>query len=390
MSDQIAELITELQKRDAADVVHKSEMEAIKAEIKNVREDMARKSITSASSAQTNDEEALAAFMVKGFRGAENEYGYKATDYAILSGSADGGITVPTHLGDQLITRLGKVSPLLGRSTVTRNSGFQKLLLQKTKSSAATRIERGAMPLQPSDEFAGITLGRVQMFAHQAHTTEAVNGDSVLNMQQVLLNSAETALAEELAYQLVSGTATNAVENVTGVTTIPMGVLNRATEAYENRFSGSIGKTPVIKSSIEDSFGYDDVFRLAHSLNAKFDSAGAFLINPEEYTQLAMIKDADGYYILQRDVTKSHGYSLFGKDVLLDDFMPTRETAAGKPIMLYADWSKNIVNFHGNGSWVVDPYTTPGLVKYRYEEVAGAVFSDSQAIRGLVIKNDAA
>lgn len=388
MQEEINKLITELQARDASDAIHKGEMEAIKAEIKNVREDMARKSVSTAGSASSDEAEAIATFMVKGNRRAL-ELGFKADNYAILSGSADGGIAVPTIIGNDVVAKLAMESPLLGRSTVSRNSGFQKILLQKTKGTAATRVERGAMALQASDEFAGITLGRVQVFAHQAHTDEAVNGDSVINFQQVLMNSATLSMAEQISYQLVSGVVTNAVENVSGTTTIPMGVLGRVTEAYVDRFSGSIGKTPVITSGTEDGFGFDDVQKLAYSLHAKFDNRAAYLMNPDILLELAQKKDSDGRYLLQQDVTAAHGYVLFGKPVLLDDFMPTKAEAlaAGSPFILLADWSQNVVNFHGNGSWVVDPYTTAGLVKYRYQEAFGSVFKDSQAIRGLKMLN---
>lgn len=385
MSDQIAELITELQKRDAQDAIQRDEIKKLQDAFHQLREDTARKSISSASDTKADDAEAYATFMVKGKQAAE-ELGYKASNYAILSGSADGGITVPTHIADGFIPKLAETSPLLGRSTVTRNPGFQKFILQSTKAQAGTRAERGAMALQESIEFAGITLGREQVFAHQAHTDEAVNGDSTLNFQQILIDTAMSSLGEKMASLLINGTKANAVENVEDMVSIPMGVLSRETEAYVNRFSGSIGKTPVLTSDTVGSFDYDDVFRLCHSLNSKFDSKAAVIINPEEYTKLAMIKDNDGHYILQRDVTASHGYRLFGKDVLMDDFMPTRATAGVKPIMVIADWSQNHINFHGAGSWVVDPYTTAGLVKYRYQEAFGAVFKDSQAIRGLVLK----
>ncbi len=47
------------------------------------------------------------------------------------------------------------------------------------------------------------------------------------------------------------------------------------------------------------------------------------------------LKDGDGNYLLNRDLTSAWGYSLFGKPVYTSDNMP--EIGAGKKAIIYGD-----------------------------------------------------
>lgn len=388
MSEKLIELVNELRKdRDAADAVHKSEIENLKVELKATREDLARKSAPASSSDEGDyTEKAFADLIVNGANAIEGGK-IKATDYAI-SVSADGGIAVPTSIHSDVVEKLRKASPILGLSTVTSLKGHQKLLLKTSKTDAKTRSERGAFADNTVDGFAGITMTSMDVYDRQAHTVESVEGDSVVDFKSMLMNDITSGLAEKTAELLLRSTAKNAVENGGALTEIQAGILNRATEAMAtpDRFAGELGKTHCLTTAGVNSVTFDDLVKLYSSLHTKFRNKASFVLGSDIELQLMLIKDADGHYIWEPSVNQTYQATLFGRPVYIDDFMPGLTGDAGKPRVLFADFSENYVNYSGPMQWIVDPYTAPGYVKYTARQRFGSVFRDAQAIRGLNLK----
>uniref|UniRef100_B0T632 Phage major capsid protein, HK97 family n=1 Tax=Caulobacter sp. (strain K31) TaxID=366602 RepID=B0T632_CAUSK len=384
-------LIAEMRlKADATDVVAKGQLDDLSAHVKSeiaaIRSDMAAQNAPREDAQDTAEihQKAVAEFMVHGSKMVEAGK-IKATDYAV-SVSADGGITVPTNIHTDVVEKLRKSSPLLGLSTVTSLKGLQKLLLKTSAAQANTRSERGAFTDNTVEGFAGITLGSKDVYDRQAHTVESVEGDSVLDFQQVLLASMNAGIAEKMASELLNSTVTNAVENVAGTTTIPAGILNRVTEVAADRFTGSIGKTPCLTTAGINLVTFEDMIKLYNSLHTKYRNSATFVTGSDIELQLMLVKDSTGNYIWQPAVGQTYQAVIQGRPVVIDDFMPGVTGSAGVPRVLFADFSENYVNFSGPMQWVVDPYTAPGYVKYTARQRFGSVFRDSQAIRGLLLK----
>lgn len=387
--DSIIEMMRE--KADSADVVDKGSFEKLAAEVKSELATV-RADIAAANSPRHDErdaaeiqEKAYADLIVNGSAAIEGGK-IKATDYAI-SVSADGGISVPTNIHTDVVEKLRKASPILGLSTVTSLKGQQKLLFKTSAAQANTRVERGAFADNTVEGFAGVTMKSRDVYDRQAHTVEAVEGDSVLDFKQVLLNSMNAGLAEKIAEQLLLSNLNHDVENAGSTTTIPMGLLLRTTEAAADRFTGSIGKTPVVTTAAAGAITFDDIIKLYASLHTKFRNNATFVMGSEAELQLMLLKDANGQYIWQPVVNQTYQATVQGRPVVIDDFMPGMTGAAGQPRILFADFAENFVNFSGPMQWVVDPYTAPGYVKYTARQRFGSVFRDSQAIRGLVLKS---
>lgn len=384
-------LIAEMRlKADSNDVVDKGSFEKLAAEVKSemaaFRSDMAAQNAPREDAQDTAEiqQKAFAELLVRGSSAIENGK-IKATDFAI-SVSTDGGITVPTNIHTDVVEKLRKTSPLLGLSTVTSLKGLQKLLLKTSAAQANTRVERGSFTDNTVEGFGGITLGSRDVYDRQAHTVESVEGDSVLDFQAVLLASMNAGIAEKMASELLNSTVTNAVENVSGTTTIPAGILNRVTEVAADRFTGSIGKTPCLTTAGINLVTFEDMIKLFTSLHTKYRNSATFVLGSEIEQQLMLIKDTTGRYIWEPVVGQTYQAVIQGRPVVIDDFMPGVTGAAGVPRVLLADFSENYVNFSGPMQWVVDPYTAPGYVKYTARQRFGSVFRDSQAIRGLLLK----
>ena len=69
-------------------------------------------------------------------------------------------------------------------------------------------------------------------------------------------------------------------------------------------------------------------------------------MHPDTFTALRKLKDGNGRYLLQDDITGEFPYRLLGKPVFVSDNMP--KMAAGSKAVLYGDLSGLSVNMREN------------------------------------------
>lgn len=84
----------------------------------------------------------------------------------------------------------------------------------------------------------------------------------------------------------------------------------------------------------------DDLIRLKDSLKSQFQKPAYFIMNPETLTALRMLKDGNGRYLLQDDITSEFGQTLLGKGVYPSDAMPKVEN--GKVAIYYGDYGQGL------------------------------------------------
>ena len=93
-------------------------------------------------------------------------------------------------------------------------------------------------------------------------------------------------------------------------------------------------------------------------------------MNRETRSAIRKLKDSDGNYLLNRDVSAKWGYTLFGKDVYTTDNADTM--AAGKTVIFYGDFSGLAVKLSEDASINVlrEKYATQHAVGvYAYMEM---------------------
>lgn len=96
-----------------------------------------------------------------------------------------------------------------------------------------------------------------------------------------------------------------------------------------------------VKRSVEapaaDAVTADDLIDVQESIPDVYQSGAIWIMNKSTRTAIRKLKDSDGNYLLNRDVSARWGYTLLGKDVYCSDVMP--KLAAGAIPVYYGDFS---------------------------------------------------
>lgn len=136
---------------------------------------------------------------------------------------------------------------------------------------------------------------------------------SQFDITSFVVNKVATSIAEFLEKELLTGTGTNACQ----------GILT--------------GASNVITSSTSGKITADDLIDLQESIPDLYQQGAVFIMNKATRTAIRKLKDGDGNYILNRDLSSNWGYTLLGKPVYTSDTIPTVE--AGNKAIIYGNMS---------------------------------------------------
>ncbi|MEG1620835.1 MAG: phage major capsid protein, partial [Oscillospiraceae bacterium] len=81
----------------------------------------------------------------------------------------------------------------------------------------------------------------------------------------------------------------------------------------------------------------DELINLQEAVADKFQKDSIFIMSRATRTTIRKLKDADGNYLLNRDINAKWGYTLLGKEVYTSDNMADITTK--KTIIFYGDMS---------------------------------------------------
>lgn len=191
--ENINKLFEELAtKANSEDAVNKAEVETLRNEIADLRDQMARKSQTKSHTADTSaqdDERAAKMIFVKG-RHAIEDGDVKATEFSRLVG-AEGGNTVPTVFDGEITRGLGKVSPIRNLSRVVSvKANLERIIKMRVGGAAKTKAEKAAYTLNTTDQFGKLIWGTTEIVDQQRHTSWVSDDqESILNLAQELQDS---------------------------------------------------------------------------------------------------------------------------------------------------------------------------------------------------------
>lgn len=136
---------------------------------------------------------------------------------------------------------------------------------------------------------------------------------SQFDITSFVVNKVAASIAEFLEKELLTGTGTNSCQ----------GILT--------------GASNVITSSTSGKITADDLIDLQESIPDLYQQGAVFIMNKATRTAIRKLKDGDGNYLLNRDLSSNWGYTLLGKPVYTSDTMPT--TSAGNKAIIYGNMS---------------------------------------------------
>lgn len=102
------------------------------------------------------------------------------------------------------------------------------------------------------------------------------------------------------------------------------------------------GVTQEVRSASATAITTDELIDLQEMIPDVYQAGAIWIMNKATRTVIRKLKDSDGNYLLNKDMTAKWGYTLLGKPVYTSDNMPKMET--GKTAIFYGDLEGLAVN----------------------------------------------
>lgn len=104
-----------------------------------------------------------------------------------------------------------------------------------------------------------------------------------------------------------------------------------------SKADGMKGVTQIVTAAATDKVTADELIDLQETVPDVYQPGAIWIMNKATRTSIRKLKDNDGNYLLNRDISARWGYTLLGKDVYCSDNM--EKMTAGKEAIIYGDMS---------------------------------------------------
>lgn len=232
---------------------------------------------------------------------------------------ANNGAIIPTSIADRIVTAVRDRCPILSGATIYRVSGTLKVPVwgkANTTHDIAVGYQTEFTELTAdsgkftSVDLSGYLAGALTLIGN------SVENNSVFNVTDFIINQMAEEIALFLEKELLNGTSGKA--------------------------TGALSTPTAVTAASATAITADELIELQAQVKQVYQANACWTMAPETFTSLKKLKDSNGRYLLQDDVTGEFPYRLLGKPVYLSDNMP--KLAAGASAVLYGDYSGLSVN----------------------------------------------
>lgn len=234
--------------------------------------------------------------------------------------TGDNGTLIPTSIATKIIDTVKNVSPIFSMATkynVKGNLTFSIYDESTQKITVAYATEFKALNAS-AGKFKGITLGGF-LAGSLIKISRSLINNTEFDVAAYVINEMALRIAEFLEHELLVGNGNNAMT----------GVLSAA-------------NTNVYTTQAATAISADDLIAVQVKLPQALRKNTAWIMNTSTMLAIRQLKDGEGRYMLQPDLTRGFGYVLLGAPVYESDTVDG--IAAGKAVIAYGDFSGLYVN----------------------------------------------
>lgn len=263
-----------------------------------------------------------------------------------LTMSANGAV-IPTSIVNKIISKVKEISPLYAMATKYNIGGTITIPYYDESTSAITMgyVEEFTELESHVGQFKSIELKGYLAGTLSVLSLSLIN-NSQFDVLGYIVNKMAEAIANWVEKELLHGTS----QKITGLS--------------------NISAAMTVTAASQTAITADEIMELQDKVIDAFQNGACFIMNRETRSAIRKLKDSDGNYLLNRDVSAKWGYTLFGKDVYTTDNADTM--AAGKTVIYYGDFSGLAVKLSEDASINVlrEKYATQHAVGvYAYMEM---------------------
>jgi HK97 family phage major capsid protein len=230
---------------------------------------------------------------------------------------ANNGAIIPTEIANDIITRVKELSPIYQRCT-TFNVGGDLVFPAFDANSIVTAYVADLQELTAQN--GNFTSRKLQNFI----------AGSLVTLSRSLLNRSDFALVNFVT-NMMAQSISNFIEREL---LIGAGV-TAATGIFTDANVTTV--TPAGANIVAD-----DLISQQLSIPQQFQANCAWIMNKSTFAGFRKLKDANGNYLLNRDITGPFGWEILGKPVFISENAPTNGVAYGDYSGLYVKLAQNV------------------------------------------------
>lgn len=276
---------------------------------------------------------------------------------------ADAGVMIPTTVWDRIIDQVIEICPIFERADRYRVKG--KLVLPKYDREHSSIVMAYADEGTNADS-GKVVLSQIELNGFLARALAKVSNSLINNTDFDIVGFVEAKMAQAIALfiegELLHGTSQK-VEGLSG-----------------------IAEDMTITSEAVGAISVDDLMDTQDAVVDNYQANSIWIMNRKTRNAIRKLKDREGQYLLNRDLTAKWGYTLLGKDVYCSDAMD--EVAAGKTVAFYGDFTGLAVKISEEANMQIlrERYAVEHMTGILAFMEFDAKVADTQKISKLVVK----
>lgn len=235
----------------------------------------------------------------------------KGEKRALDTGDNSGKALIPTTIADRIIERVKELSPIYNMASTFDIGGDLAFPVYDDKN------DTGAALVEDMEEL-----------------TESAGKFSLIKLENYIvgvLKVISKSLVNRSGFDLVSFTINKVAENIANF--LEKGLLN----GQKGKYQGVFETDNIVTAASAKDITVDELIDVQLTVPQQFQQNACWIMNKSTFAQIRKIKDNDGNYLLNKDVSKEFGWDLLGKRVYISENAP--EVAAGATTIVYGDMS---------------------------------------------------
>lgn len=224
----------------------------------------------------------------------------------------DNGVIVPKTIASKIIETVKNIAPVYALSSIYNVKGELVFpVYNETEGKVTCNYAEEFQKLSAtSGKFTSVNLKGYLAGALAKISLSLVN-NTEFDLANYVITKVAESVAEFMEKELLLGT--------------------------ENKMTGLSSSENVVTAAAQNKLTADDMIELESTVIQRYRGSGVFILHPKTMTMLKKLKDENGNYMLQRDLTKGFGYTILGHQVYESDQMP--KATAGNKAIIFGDIS---------------------------------------------------
>lgn len=225
---------------------------------------------------------------------------------------SDNGAIIPKTIANRIIELVKDKAPVYALSTKFSVKGDLVFPVygESTQKITAAYAEEFAALTSSAGKFTSVTLSGYLAGALSKVSKSLINNND-FDLVSFVVNKMAEAIADFIRKELIFGT--------------------------DSKMTGLLSSENKVTAAAATAITADELIDLQMAVPQSLQAGAVWIMSKNTFKAIRKLKDENGNYLLNKDITKGFGWELLGNRVYVDEFM--EDMAASKKPIIYGDIS---------------------------------------------------